>query len=130
VAGVAATVACVVVGATTLLFPRVNDVWSLRALSLEAAAALEPGERIGFFIYKEFAPTFYAEGRVACGYGDGTILNALKQDKLAAALESESSMVIITLSRWQDDLEQDPRFLMEFIGSQGDALAFRVRLRR
>jgi 4-amino-4-deoxy-L-arabinose transferase-like glycosyltransferase len=128
--GAVAFVVSVVLGAALLLFPRVNDQWSLKRLSLEAAAALLPDEKIGFFIYKEFAPVFYAEGRVACGHPEGDILNALSQDRLAAALEKEPSLVVITLTKWQDDLEEDGRFEMEFIGSQGDALAFRVRMKR
>jgi 4-amino-4-deoxy-L-arabinose transferase-like glycosyltransferase len=126
----AAFVVSVVLGATILLFPGVGDRWSLKRLSLEASAALRSDEKIGFFIYKEFAPVFYAEGRVACGHPEGDVLNALRQDRLVAALEQESSLVVITLERWQDDLEEDGRFEMEFIGSQGEARAFRVRLRR
>lgn len=38
--------------------------------------------------------------------------------------------MVITLERWRDDLEEDGRFEMEFIGSQGEAMAFRVRLRK
>ena len=126
----AAVVAAIVIGATTLLFPKVNDRWSLRLLSTKALAALQPDEKIGFFIYKEFAPVFYAEGRVACGYPEGDILNALRQDRLAAALEKESSLVVITLERWQDDLEDDGRFDMEMLGSQGEAQAYRIRLKK
>ena len=128
--GLAVVVAAVIIGTTTLLFPKVNDQWSLRLLSRKAAAALQPDEKIGFFIYKEFAPVFYAEGRVECGYPEGDILNALHQDRLVAALEKESSLVVITLERWQDDLEDDGRFDMEFIGSQGEALAYRVKLKK
>ena len=128
--GLAAVVAAVIIGATALLFPKVNDKWSLRLLSRKAAAALQPEEKIGFFIYKEFAPVYYAEGRVACGHPEGDILNALKQDRLVTALETEGSLVVITLERWQDDLEDDGRFDMELIGSQGEALAYRVKLKR
>ena len=126
----AAVVAAVVIGATALLFPKVNDQWSLRLLSRKAASTLQPDEKIAFFIYKEFAPVYYAEGRVACGYPEGDILNALNQDRLVTALEKEESLVVITLERWRDDLEDDGRFDMEFIGSRGEALAYRVKLRR
>ena len=128
--GLAAVVASVIVGATAVLFPKVNDEWSLRQLSRSAAAALQPREKIGFFIYKEFAPVYYAEGRVACGHPEGDILNALNQNRLVSALETEGSLVVITLERWRDDLEDDGRFDMEWIGSQGEALAFRVKLRK
>jgi hypothetical protein len=91
--------------------------------------ALRANEKIGFFIYKEYAPVFYSEGRVVCGHPDGDILNALSQDRLVKALDQETSMVVITLERWRDDLEEDGRFEMEYLGSQGEALAFRIWLK-
>jgi 4-amino-4-deoxy-L-arabinose transferase-like glycosyltransferase len=129
-AGTAAVVLSVVVATVILLFPRLNDEKSLKSLSLQAAAALRPGERIAFFIRKEFAPVFYAEGRVVCGIGDMDVFNALREDILAAALENESSLVVITNSNWRAGLESYPRFNTEFIAEQGEALAFRVSLKR
>ena len=129
-AGAASVVLSVVVATVVLLFPKLNDEKSLKALSLQAAAALRPGERIAFFIRKEFAPVFYAEGRVVCGIGDMDVFNALREDILASALENESSLVVITNSNWRVGLESYPRFNTEFIGEQGEALAFRVSLKR
>ena len=126
----AAVVIVTVIGAVVLLIPKANDEWSVKSLSLRAAAELRPGERITFFIVKEFAPVFYAEGRVVCGEGEGTVLNALSQDILAETLENEPSLIVFTLSRWQDDLEDDPRFATHLIGQQGDSLAYRVWLKR
>jgi hypothetical protein len=120
----------VVVATVILLFPKLNDEKSLKSLSLQAAAALRPGERIAFFIRKEFAPVFYAEGRVVCGIGDMDVFNALREDILAAALENEASLVVITNSNWRAGLESYPRFNTEFIAGQGEALAFRVSLKR
>ncbi|HST19813.1 MAG TPA: glycosyltransferase family 39 protein, partial [Blastocatellia bacterium] len=117
-----------VLGAATLLLPTLSDKLTLKSLSLEAAAALRPAERITFFIKKEFAPVFYAEGRVLCGGADSDILNALSEDILADALRNESSLIVITTSNWRKGLESDPRFATELLATQGDALAFRVWL--
>jgi 4-amino-4-deoxy-L-arabinose transferase-like glycosyltransferase len=129
-ASAASVVLSVVVATVVLLFPRLNEEKSLKSLSLRAAAVLRPGERIAFFIRKEFAPVFYAEGRVVCGIGEMDVFNALREDILASALENESSMVVITNSNWRIGLEAYPRFNTEFIGEQGEALAFRVSLKR
>lgn len=120
----------ITVSATVLVLPKLSEALTLKTLSLQSAAALRPGERITFFIKKEFAPVFYAEGRVVCGEEGSDILNALSEDILAAALENESSLVVITTSNWRRGLESDPRFAVELIASQGDALAFRVSLKR
>lgn len=117
-----------ILGAAILLLPTLSDKLTLKRLSLEAAAALRPEERITFFIKKEFAPVFYAEGRVLCGGADSDILNALSEDILAEALRGESSLIVITTSNWRAGLESDPRFATELLATQGDALAFRVTL--
>lgn len=126
----ASVVLTVVIATVILLFPKLNDEVSLKSLSLEAAAALRPGERIAFFIRKEFAPVFYAKGRVVCGIGDMDVFNALREDILASALENEASLVVITNSNWRAGLESYPRFNTELIAEQGEALAFRVSLKR
>ena len=124
-----AVVMSIVIGAVILLFPVLNETESRRTLSRQAAAALRPGERIAFFTMKEFAPVFYAEGRVVCGVGNGTLLNALHTDKLVEVLESESSLVVFTTSNWVADLESDSRLATELIASQRDARAIRVTLK-
>ncbi|HJQ67909.1 MAG TPA: glycosyltransferase family 39 protein [Blastocatellia bacterium] len=128
-ASASAVVASVIAGAVFLVFPILNETQSLRTLSEQAAAALKPGERIAFFLMKEFAPVFYAEGRVVCGVGNGTVLNAIHTDKLVEVLETESSIIIFTTSNWVADLESDPRLLTEPVAAQGDARAIRVTLR-
>ena len=127
--GAGALVASLIFGATTILFPAVNNHWSRKQLSLEAASALRSGEKIGFFIDKEYAPVFYSQGRVECGQPEGDILNALREDRLAEALQGKSSMIVITLERWRKGLEEDGRFDLEFIGSQGEVLAYRVTMK-
>lgn len=130
IAGVAAVVLSLVLASVVLLFPVLRDEVSLKTLSLEAAAALKPGEKIGFYLKKEFAPVFYAEGRVLCEPRRGGTFYALHQNMLADALETEPSLIIITDARWLEGLEGDPRFAIEPIASEGDSLALRVELKR
>ena len=119
-------IACAVIG----LAPKLSDELTLKQLSLEAAAVLRPGERIAFYIYsKEYAPVFYAQGRVVCGIGDTDVLNALSEDALAEALRSEPSFVVITTEKWLGGLERDMRFTTQLLARQRDALALRVSLK-
>ena len=130
IAGAAGVVLLLVLASVILLFPALRDEVSLKSLSIEAAAALRPGEKIGFYLKKEFAPVFYADGRVLCEPRRGTTFYALHQDMVADALASEPSLILITDSRWREGLENDPRFKTEFIAAQDDALALRVSLKR
>ena len=130
IASAAGAVISVVLAAVVLLFPTLHDEVSLKALSLETAAALRPGEKIGFYLKKEFAPVFYAQGRVLCEPRRGGTFYALHQDMLNDALETEPSLIMITDSKWRDGIEKDPRFTTEFIAAQGESLALRVTLRK
>ena len=130
VASAAGVVISVILAAVILLFPTLHDEVSLKALSLEAAAALRPGEKIGFYLKKEFAPVFYADGRVLCEPRRGGTFYALHQNMLVEALESESSLIVITDSKWRPGLEKDLRFTTEFVAAQGESLALRVVLKR
>jgi 4-amino-4-deoxy-L-arabinose transferase-like glycosyltransferase len=130
IAGVAGVMVSLVFASVILLFPTLRDEVSLKSLSLEAAAALRPGEKIGFYLKKEFAPVFYAEGRVLCFPKRGTTFYALHQNMVADALETEPSLILITDSKWLGGLEQDVRFTTEFIAAQDNALALRVALKR
>ena len=129
-ASVAGLVISVILAAVILVFPTLHDEVSLKALSLEAAAALRPGEKIGFYLKKEFAPVFYAEGRVLCEPRRGGTFYALHQDMLAEALESETSLIVITDSKWLEGLENGSRFTTEFIAAQDDSVALRVALKK
>lgn len=126
----AGVVMSMILAAVILLFPTLHDEVSLKSLSLEAAAALRPGEKIGFYLKKEFAPVFYSEGRVLCEPRRGGTFYALHQNMLADALESEASLIVITDSKWLEGIEGDPRFTTEFIAAQGESLALRVVLRK
>jgi hypothetical protein len=130
IASAVGVVMTMILASVILLFPTLHDEVSLKALSLEAAAALRPGEKIGFYLKKEFAPVFYAEGRVLCEPRRGGTFYALHQNMLADALESESSLIVITDSKWREGLEKDFRFETEFIAAQGDSLALRVALKK
>lgn len=130
ITGAAAVVVSLILATVILLVPALGNEVSLKALSLEAAAALRPGEKIGFYLKKEFAPVFYAEGRVLCDPRRGATFYALHQGMVADALQSEPSLILITDSRWRDGLEKDSRFTTEFIASQGESLALRVALKK
>ncbi|HSE97533.1 MAG TPA: glycosyltransferase family 39 protein [Blastocatellia bacterium] len=119
----------VVVGSVVVLLPRLSETLSHKNLSLEAASQLRPGEKMGLFIMKEFAPVFYGEGRMVCGTGDGTLMNALHPDRLVSVLERESSIIVLTEKRWVERLEEDERLSLEMIGEQRKAVALRVSLR-
>ena len=130
IAGAGGVVLSLILGAVILLFPILRDEVTLKTLSLEAAAALKPGEKIGFYLKKEFAPVFYAEGRVLCEPRRGGTFYALHQNMLADALETEQSLIVITDSKWLEGIEKDPRLTTEFIAAQGESLALRVALRK
>jgi hypothetical protein len=123
-----------VVISALVLFEPLDHRLSLKPLSVEAARNLRPNERICFFIKKEFGPVFYAEGRVVCDFGEMDILNALREDILAEALERErergsESLIVITTSNWRVGLENYPRFETELLARVGEAFAYRVSLR-
>ncbi|HEY3137195.1 MAG TPA: glycosyltransferase family 39 protein [Blastocatellia bacterium] len=129
VAATAGVVMTIILASVVLLFPTLSDEVSMKTLSLEAAAALRPGEKIGFYLKKEFAPVFYAEGRVLCEPKRGGTFYALHEQMLYEALEHEKSMIVITKPNWVEGLKADARFSTEFIAGQGDSLAFRVSLK-
>jgi len=126
----AAVVLSLILAAVLLLIPVLRDEVTLKILSLEAAAALRPGEKIGFYLKKEFAPVFYSEGRVLCEPRRGGTFYALHQNMLADALEMEPSLIIITDSRWLEGLTSDPRFATQLIASEGDSVAVRIELKK
>src|SRR5262245_61646722 len=130
VVSAAGVVLTIVLAAVIVLFPKLYDEVSLKPLSLKAAAALRPGEKIGFYLKKEFAPVFYAEGRVLCEPRRGGTFYALHQEMVNDALQAEPSLVLITDTKWREGLENDHRFTTEVVAEQGDSLALRVTLRK
>ena len=129
IAGSAAVVLSAILCTVVNLLPVLRDEVSLKPLSLEAAAALGPGEKIGFYLKKDFAAVFYSEGRVLCSPRRGETFYALHQDMLADALASEPSLIVITDSHWLAGLEGDSRFETEIIATQGESVALRVTLK-
>lgn len=124
-----AVVAGVVIVAAVTLLQHASNKWSLKQLSLDAASALRPGELITFYVRKEYAPAFYAQGRVVCGVSNRSILNAVHPDKIVTVLQTSPSVIVITTQLWLDDLARGGRFIIEPIASQRDVLAARVRLK-
>ncbi len=129
VVGTTVVISSLIFSSSILLFPALENELSLKSLSLQAAAALQPGEKIAFYVKKEFAPVFYAEGRVVCGVGDDNVLNALDPTLLAEALQVHPGLIVITPTRWVIDLKNDKRFETELIGTQDDINAIRLRLK-
>lgn len=129
VGATAGFVLSMVVVSVILVLPHLSEQLSLKPLSLEAAAALRPGEKIAFYLNKEYAPVFYAEGRVVCGTGYGDVLNAYSPQEIATALEGAPSLIVITTTNWEGDLARDGRFEVELIGRQGKDSAFRLSRR-
>jgi 4-amino-4-deoxy-L-arabinose transferase-like glycosyltransferase len=130
VIGIAAVMTTLIVGAVVLLSGVLTERATLKSFSLATAAQLLPGERIAFFIKSEYAPVFYAEGRVVCGVGEFDVLNALSEETLVTALENEATLVVITGEDWRDELEGYPLLTAELIGEQGKTFAYRVKLRK
>lgn len=126
---VAGVMTAFILAAVFLAAPSLGPRLSLKELSLQAAGALRPGEQIGFFIDKEYAPVFYSRGRVACGGKLGDVFDAPTTGELVLALSGANSMVIITQKSWVSELLKDARLKTEQLGEQDDQIAFRVSLR-
>jgi 4-amino-4-deoxy-L-arabinose transferase-like glycosyltransferase len=129
IAGPAAVLTIVLLWGLLFMAPALSEAFGLKTLSLKAAAELRPGERIAFYIDKEYAPVFYAEGRVVCSQGMGDVLDAFSPDDIAAVVKTEGSLVVVTTQNWEKDLENDRRFETETIGRQLRTAALRVMLR-
>ena len=126
--GTAAVVPSAVLAALVLLSPQLEASLSLKDLSLTAFNSLKADEQIAFFIDREYAPVFYAQGRVLCGGKNNDVLNAMSTDDLIQALATHPSLIVITDSKWMSALSGDRRLRLEQIGQQRDQLAFRIRL--
>jgi 4-amino-4-deoxy-L-arabinose transferase-like glycosyltransferase len=130
VIGTAAVVPSTILAGLILLSPQLSESLSLRELSVKAFDSLRPGEKIVFFIDREYAPVFYAQGRVLCGGRGSDVFNAMSTDDLVAALETYPSLIVITDSRWLNALTDDHRMRFEQIGQQKEQLALRIELSR
>ncbi|MFL6274883.1 MAG: ArnT family glycosyltransferase [Blastocatellia bacterium] len=128
VIGAATTLLSLVVGATMLLLPHLNETEGLKRLSLAVAAELRPGEKMTFYQDKNYAPVFYGAGRAVTSPERGEGLNSFELREVVAALDSEASLIVITTAGNQSVFTNNPRFDAEVIGQQGNHRALRVRL--
>jgi 4-amino-4-deoxy-L-arabinose transferase-like glycosyltransferase len=130
ISGVAATVLSLVIGATTVLLPHLDDEIGLKQLSLTVASQLRPGEKMTFYQNKNYAPVFYGAGRAVTSPERGEGLNSFDLKEVIAALESEASLIVITTASNQSLFADNPLFDAEMIAQQGNHRALRVRLAR
>jgi len=125
------------------LFPQAGDLLSPKSFAVQVAFNLRPQEDILFYrVEKEYAHIFYSNGRVAF-YDNGRIientstgddLDIENRDELVAALkyelrEGEPSVILVTWTKRQNDLKNDPRFGSAPVIRQGKAIAIRVWLK-
>ena len=130
ITGVTATVLSLVIGATIILLPHLDDEIGLKRLSLTVAAELRPGEKMTFYQNKNYAPVFYAAGRAVTSPERGEGLNSFELEEVISALESEASLIVITTASNQSLFTDNPLFDAEMIAQQGNHRALRVRLVR
>ena len=148
-----ALTASLALAAVVLLFPHLSDELSKKQVSVEAFQALEPGESIVYYRkQKEYAPVFYAQGRVlfyqqvndankepikgkstllpAGTLSTGDEVDALTPAELMLAINQSptKSVVIITERKGAVELASDARLHTELIGQQGKVMALRVTL--
>jgi 4-amino-4-deoxy-L-arabinose transferase-like glycosyltransferase len=126
--GTAAVVPSVILAGLILLLPQLSWSLSMRELSIKAFDSLRPGEKIAFFIDREYAPVFYAQGRVVCGGRGNDVLNAMSTDELVTALDTYPSLIVLTDYKWLNALTADHRMRFEQIGQQKDQFAVRIEL--
>jgi 4-amino-4-deoxy-L-arabinose transferase-like glycosyltransferase len=127
---VAATVLTLVIGATIVLLPHLDDEIGLKRLSLTVAGELRPGEKMTFYQNKNYAPIFYAAGRAVTSPERGEGLNSFELEEVVTALESEASLIVITTASNQALFTDNSLFDAEMIAQQGNHRALRVRLAR
>ena len=151
--GSGATIASLTLAAVVLLFGHLGPTMSKAELATDAFRALKPGESIVYYRkVKEYAPIFYARGRVlfyrqnndAAGKpiaGQSTLLppgtlstgdevDALTPDELILAINQSPTraVVVITEEVGAIELASEPRFRTELIRKQGKVMALRVEL--
>ncbi|HXG92165.1 MAG TPA: glycosyltransferase family 39 protein [Blastocatellia bacterium] len=130
VTGAAAVILSLIISITTVILPRLDERFGLKRLSLEVASALRPDEKMAFYQNKNYAPIFYAEGRAVSDIARGEGLNAYLLEEIISSLETEPSLIVITTSKYESDLTNNPMFNTEPIAKQGEHCALRVQLAR
>jgi hypothetical protein len=133
---------CLIIVAVTMLVPRIYGSLSIKPLTVQIDAALQPGEDlILFHADRQYTPVFYNEGRVEFYRGNPALQGRARRDELddetATQLikalqheqrEGETSAILIALPGRRDDLQNDPRFQIEPVGEYEKLAALRVRL--
>lgn len=128
IAGAALTVLSLVVGATVVLLPHLDDEMGLKRLSLVVANELRPDEKMMFYHNKNYAPVFYGAGRAITSPERGEGLNTFKLDDLIAALEGEASLIVITTASNESNLIDNPLLTSNPVAQQNDHRALRLSL--
>ena len=148
-----ALTASMALAAVVLLFGHLGPTMSKAELATQAFQALKPGENIVYYRkVKEYAPIFYARGRVlfyqqvndAKGQpipGKSTLLpagtlstgdevDALTPDELMLAINRSPTraVVVVTEAAGAVELASEPRFHTVLIRQQGKVMALRVEL--
>ncbi len=145
--------ASIALAAVVLLFSHLGPTISKAQLATQAFEALKPGESVVYYRkVKEYAPVFYARGRVlyyqqvndadgkpiagkstllpAGTLSTGDEVDALTPDELMLAINQSPTraVVVITESAGAVELASEPRFHTELIRQQGKVMALRVEL--
>ncbi|HEX8463408.1 MAG TPA: glycosyltransferase family 39 protein [Abditibacterium sp.] len=113
--------------------PPRQDKLSTRALCLQVAAQMKPGERATFLgLIKEYTPVFYLQGRVVPGVGaigsgghDTFVANTPAQ---LVPLLQNGSLIVFCKDDERALLEKNPAFSAQFLGSQRGVSAFRLQI--
>ena len=147
-----ALTASIALAAVVLLFPHLSHEISKKDISVAAFEALKPGENIVFYRkQKEYAPVFYARGRVLFYRqiedanknpipGQSTLLppntlstgdkiDALTPDELMLAINQSptGAIVVITKPSGAQELASDARLHTQLIKQQDKVMALRVQ---
>jgi 4-amino-4-deoxy-L-arabinose transferase-like glycosyltransferase len=126
-------VAVIVVASTHLLFDGLGRKESMRELSLVAARAARPGERLIFFINTEQSLNFYAT-ELPLRDQKAAMVTLMKPEEVVALMRAEklSSLLVISLEKWSGMLAENENLNVERIGQQERAdqlVLLRLRLR-
>ena len=153
IAATATLMASIALAAVVLLFGHLGPKMSKAELATAAFQNLQPGESIVYYRkVKEYAPIFYARGRVlfyqqindANGKpipGKSTLLppgtlstgdevDALTPDELILAINQSPTraVIVVTEEMGATELAREPRFHTKLIRQQGKVMALRVEL--
>lgn len=116
-----------VVVVTLQLFPILERRESTKHLSVAAGQIFLPGELITFYKCRKYAPVFYLPDRVYCCDRDQEPNRFDHPDELLNFTISRGSLLVILPSALRPELENDPRFQVEYLGSEFIFSLVRIR---